>query len=203
MPKPFQPSGHPERESARLPYFDYTAARAYFITLCVLGRRCLFGRVTEARNDLSPLGKLVDSEWAAVATHRPGISLICHVVMPNHFHAIVRLPERQKANRTNVDQPRKFAPLATGSLSAVVGVFKSVVTRKAREQGLTRPKQKLWQPRFYDRVIRTSEEFARIDRYIADNPLNWSRDRENESRTGENDFYRWLDSLGKDDDTGG
>lgn len=39
--------------------------------------------------------------------------------------------------------------------------------------------KRLWQRNYYEHIVRNDADLARIRRYIADNPANWERDREN------------------------
>jgi REP element-mobilizing transposase RayT len=43
---------------------------------------------------------------------------------------------------------------------------------------------RLWQRNYYERVIRNEEEMCRIRQYIADNPAQWTHDRENPHMDG-------------------
>jgi putative transposase len=85
------------------------------------------------------------------------VELDAFVVMPNHVHGIVWLPEATV-----------FPPL-----HLIIGSFKSAASRAAG-----RP---IWQ-RFHDRVIRDDQELAALRRYIAENPLRWAVDQENPAR---------------------
>jgi len=55
------------------------------------------------------------------------------------------------------------------SLSSVIGLYKSGVSRKA---GFS-----LWQKSFYDHVIRGSQDYQEIWNYIDQNPQKWELDR--------------------------
>lgn len=59
-----------------------------------------------------------------------------------------------------------------GRLSHIIGQFKSAVTRFARENQIPFS----WQPRYYDRIIRTPNEMNRIALYIEQNPMKWETD---------------------------
>ncbi|MEM9998726.1 MAG: hypothetical protein AAF809_13575 [Bacteroidota bacterium] len=61
-----------------------------------------------------------------------------------------------------------------GSLGAIVRSYKSAVTRWARQN---EHEAFAWQPRFWDRVIRSERELEATRRYIVNNPLQWHRDR--------------------------
>jgi REP element-mobilizing transposase RayT len=72
------------------------------------------------------------------------------------------------------DNDRRPSMLHPGSLGAIVGQFKSQVTRRARERGDI---AFAWQERFYDVIIRDARAMAAIRRYILLNPARWHRDR--------------------------
>jgi hypothetical protein len=46
----YNPDVH-HRRSIRLWKFDYSSSGAYFVTVCVLGRECLFGGISECRGE--------------------------------------------------------------------------------------------------------------------------------------------------------
>jgi len=84
---------------------------------------------------------------------------------------------RQQHLQQNNPQKHEFRHVIPKSLSYIMATFKAAVSRQA--SGLAIPFA--WQPRFYDRVIRSNGELNRIRRYITDNPLQWEFDRENRS----------------------
>ena len=55
------------RRSIRLPHYDYTAAGAYFVTICTYGRECLFGEIVEGEMRLNDFGVIVREEWEKTA----------------------------------------------------------------------------------------------------------------------------------------
>jgi len=57
------------------------------------------------------------------------------------------------------------------TVSSIVGGYKSIITTKARQQGY----DFRWQPSFYDRIVRSDDEFVNIVRYIQQNPQRWKR----------------------------
>jgi len=58
-----------------------------------------------------------------------------------------------------------------GSLGVVIRSFKSACTKKFNE--IDRKAWLGWQPLYYDRIIRNTEELQRIRYYIRCNPKNW------------------------------
>ena len=86
----YDPTRH-HRQSMRLPGFDYSAAGAYFVTLCSQNRVCLFGHIAEGSLALNAAGQMVDSWWMALSQKFPEIQTDESIVMPNHFHGIIVL----------------------------------------------------------------------------------------------------------------
>lgn len=73
----------------------------------------------------------------------------CFVIMPNHVHLLL-------------------TPLV--SLSKLLGSLKASTARRANVL-LRRTGQAFWQDESYDHLIRTGDEFRRIQRYIEHNPV--------------------------------
>ena len=79
---------HHHRRSIRLRGYDYTQAGAYFVTMVVQGRSCLFGEVVGAEMRLNEAGQMARRVWEALPHRFPGVEMGPSVVMPNHIHAI-------------------------------------------------------------------------------------------------------------------
>ena len=177
------------RRSIRLPAFDYAGPGAYFVTLVTEYRACIFGTITNDSMALSPQGIIADACWRAIPEHFAHVELGGYVVMPNHIHGIILLSERETAKPSHVGATHWVAPTsgerlptrptgpARGSLGAILGAYKMAVTRQIVAQfgGVSR----IWQRNYYEHVIRDDEDWNRIQRYIAENVANWSRDEEN------------------------
>lgn len=81
--------GKRDRQSIRLPGYDYGQPGAYFVTISTWHRRRLFGRVVDGQAILSRAGQVVRREWLRTAQIRPEVDLDEFVIMPDHFHAII------------------------------------------------------------------------------------------------------------------
>ena len=79
------------RRSIRLKGFDYSQAGAYFVTICVQHRKCLFGDVVDGKMILNDAGKMVQTVWDEIPQKYPGVQTNGFVVMPNHIHGIIGL----------------------------------------------------------------------------------------------------------------
>lgn len=84
----YNPDIH-HRRSIRLKGYDYSSAGAYFVTICVHGRECLFGRIIDYKMQLNNAGKMVENVWLELPGRFPDVVLDAFVVMPNHFHGIL------------------------------------------------------------------------------------------------------------------
>lgn len=188
------------RGSRRLQGHDYAAAGAYFVTICTHDRARLFGEIIESEVHLSAFGHLVQEEWKRSESLRPEIRLDAFVVMPNHVHSIVVIvppeavphvldPHGYQLSESEVRQESfrsvKARLDATGgvfgrpqahSLGAMVGAFKSSVTRRINRLRGT-PGAAVWQRGYHDHVIRHERAWHAIRRYIERNPARWTEDR--------------------------
>ena len=84
----------PERKAQRLPKYDYTLPGAYFVTICVhdqFKRVEPFGRIVNKNIILNGNGKIVLTSWLNLPTHY-NISLDEFIVMPDHIHGIIYIP---------------------------------------------------------------------------------------------------------------
>ncbi len=188
-------------ESARLQYWDYGSAAMYFITICTQNREHFFGTVgtmvgtpclaslqnqPSQQMELSPIGKIAESEWLKTFELRPDMNLYQgeFVVMPNHFHAIIGVGEnRYNINggdymdamhgvptKTPTNPINQFRPQSK-NLASIIRGFKSSVTIAARKIDPTFK----WQSRYHDHIIRDEASFHRITNYIIQNPAKWVR----------------------------
>jgi putative transposase len=137
----------------------------YFVTICTTDRCCWFGEVANSHVVLSKMGELVQDAWRRVVAEHPGVELDEFVIMPNHLHGLVGLST------------------AAGSLSAIIGAFKSKSVQIARSSGLLQGRT-LWQRGFHDHVVRDEAGLDRVREYIQNNPLRWHLDRENPAKIG-------------------
>ncbi len=163
------------RKPTRLQVYDYTQSGIYFITICTHDRLPLFGRIMDAEMYLSKAGQIVAEEWQQTAIIRPYVELDVFVVMPNHFHGLLILDGRET---TGQGATRRVAPtLAAESLGAIIGQFKSVVTKRIRSMPYSDPAAMIWQRGYHDHIVRSEADLDRIREYIASNPARWTEDR--------------------------
>lgn len=184
----FMPDKH-HRRSIRLPGYDYAQAGAYFVTIYVQNRECLFGEVIDGAMQLNDAGRVVAEEWVKTAEIRTEIELDEFVVMPNHFHAIVWIVGDPVMGDHAGDRPVAPTGIVGGnghkprSVAAVMAGFKSAVTKRINASRGTAGAS-VWQRNYYEHIIRDEKSLNRIREYIANNPRQWTLDRENSVNVG-------------------
>jgi len=85
---PYNPKIH-RRRSIRLPNYDYSRPGAYFVTICVQGRTCLFGDVVDGEMRLNDAGVMVNRWYNELMRKFDDIACDAWMCMPNHVHFIV------------------------------------------------------------------------------------------------------------------
>jgi REP element-mobilizing transposase RayT len=186
----YNPNIH-HRRSIRLRNYDYSQEGFYYITICVDNRESLFGNIFSKEMILNKFGEIVYNEWLKTAELRKNIQLHEFVVMPNHFHAILEIMYKiesshnvgaycntplQQHDNTPLQQTGTPFRSPSQTIGAIVRGFKTTTTiqiNKIRNM----PHEKFWQRNYYETIIRKQEDYAKISKYIANNPLNWGNDR--------------------------
>lgn len=84
----FDPQKH-HRHSIRLKDYDYSQAGAYYVTIDVQNRECLFGEIVNDEMVLNDAGKMIIEQWNALLERFLNIELDVYQIMPNHFHGII------------------------------------------------------------------------------------------------------------------
>lgn len=95
----------------------------------------------------------------------------CDVSMHNKPNGNDTANAKEKPHCDVSTRKQKMAAIRpkSGSLSVIIGSYKSVVSKHAHKIS----KNFDWQERFHDRIIRNEYEFERIANYIRNNPKNW------------------------------
>ena len=88
----FDPDMH-RRRSIRLQGYDYAQAGMYFVTIVTQGQACLFGDVVGSELQINDAGRAVIASWRGLPRRFPGLLVDEFIVMPNHVHGILVIPE--------------------------------------------------------------------------------------------------------------
>ncbi len=137
----------------------------------------MFGTVNDSRMILNRAGRVVQRLWLDSERIRPGIMLDEFIVMPNHIHGIVLLPELESERAHGCAPLRNNLARPARSLGSFIAGFKATSTREInRLLGRTGP---VWQRNYYEHAVRDDGDLERIRQYIRGNPSRWEFDREN------------------------
>jgi REP element-mobilizing transposase RayT len=164
----YNPDIH-HRRSIRLRGYDYSQEGLYFVTLCTQNHECLFGEIADGEMRLNEIGKMIE-KWCAELSHKfQDIILDAHIIMPNHFHAIIvntGTPAAVGADlRVCPDMrcpdmrcPDTWGEHAGSPLHAVVQWFKTMTTneyiRGVKTLGWQPFNKRVWQRNYYEHIIR-------------------------------------------------
>ena len=139
----------------------------FFVTSQVAKNKSIFGAIVEGRVELNAFGREVAEYWQAMPAKYPELEIFDWVLMPNHFHALLRIHFRA-TNR----------PQHLGFLMSRFKGGSGYLYGKYRRAGLVEDiGEHLWQFDYWDDLVTDEAEFAAVGRYIRENPANWSRDR--------------------------
>jgi REP element-mobilizing transposase RayT len=176
----YDPQRH-RRRSIRLAGWDYTSAAVYFVTICTHQRANLF--------DDPRFRQVAEGLWRAIPhrSHADHVSLDEWILMPNHLHGLILLgPADPGAPSEHPPSRGEPAGVAPGSLGAIIGNYKSVVTRRINQLRDT-PGAPVWHRNYCERIVRNQRQLDAFRRYIIDNPARWATD-------GDNPDY-WLGTI--------
>ena len=143
------------RRSIRLVDRDYSAAGAYFVTICTSSRRPELGTRRGGQMLLTLAGQTAIRTWYWLPTQYAYVSLDAWCVMPDHLHGILVL------RADDVSMKRK-------TIGSLVGAFKTRSTAEINRLRGTAGAQ-FWQRDFWDHVILDQPDLERVRVYIRDN----------------------------------
>lgn len=132
-------------KNIRLKHYDYKSNGYYFVTICTDYKKPYL-EIPEIKN-------IVVAEIARL-NELEGIKIDYFVTMPNHIHLIIILDNS------------RF------SLPEIVKRFKSKTTvfvKNSAKQGW-QLQDRLWQPNYYEHIIRDETVLSKIREYIEINP---------------------------------
>lgn len=144
--------------SARLRTWDYRNNGFYFITICTKNRRHFFGEIRNKELYLNDWGMIAYNCWEEIPEHFHNVELGEYVIMPNHVHGIIIInnpdiideitktheksdfvetrnvmfqfsKQQNKIRIQNEQKHFRFRNQGKNSVSAIVGSYKSAVTK--------------------------------------------------------------------------
>ena len=113
------------------------------------------GSIVSGQIQLNDKADIIQKEWDLLPKKYKHVRLDEFVIMPNHVHGIIVFGDQ--------DRNAKY------SLGQVVAYFKYQTTKRINALGGTAGCS-FWQRGYYDRVIRNTEEWQGVKKYIRENP---------------------------------
>ena len=145
---------------------NYSMGR-FFVTMQVEHNRSILGTIVGEKCILNELGIAVKNELTSLPQKYPELELGEFIVMPNHLHAIFTIRERTNNKKNHLGF---LVGRFKGSSTFLYGKLKRA--GKAHDIGAH-----LWQIDYWEDLISSAAELLHYERYIRNNPKNWSRDR--------------------------
>lgn len=157
----------PQRKPARLTDFDYASIGTYFITICAQHRKCILSKIVGEGSPLPQLshyGNISDKWINRLSEKYNEITVDCYVIMPNHIHLLLSVT--QYNGRGN----------PSPTISSVIGWLKYQITKEINNStGITA--NRIFQRSFYDHIVRNTDDYNEIFKYITENPIRWKFDK--------------------------
>ena len=156
------------RKHLRLKEFNYSSSNYYFVTVCTKNREKLFIPKVDPRFEVSNELNVAAASDAAYHTdifikclndliekYYDNLEIDFYCVMPNHIHLILAF----HGNITKMG--------AIGSRSYNLGdIIRTLKATTTRDIGMP-----VWQPNYYEHIIRNDKSLEKIRQYVLNNPL--------------------------------
>ncbi len=136
------------------------------MTICTRNRARILSHISSVGPDdpigptpvLTQTGEIVKRYILGIETAYPGIAVDQYAVMPNHIHLLLRFPVPQDG------------PMGSSgpTLGMVVRGMKRMITKEVGNS--------IFQPSFYDHIIRDETDYLTKWNYIDANPARWTED---------------------------
>lgn len=164
--RPFFPGNSRENLTSRyrLREFDYSTPGYYFLTLPVMNRAEVLGRIDNRTMMLSDLGREVHDLVENPPDRFSHLTVEQFVIMPNHVHLLVYIAIDNQSTT-----PSDFVKWLKGG--STVAYRAAVRSGSCPDLG-----SKLWQVGFNDEIVRNDAHLENVRRYIAENVAKWSED---------------------------
>ncbi|MBQ2279320.1 MAG: transposase [Clostridia bacterium] len=152
------------RKHPRLSNYDYSAAGAYFITICTQNRKRLFSDIEKTDENpplvqLTAFGKIAEDQLFQLEERYPFVRIGCFVIMPDHIHVLIQLISRGAEENPRTD------------LNGIICAYKSLVVRQIQNE--YRYYDKIFQTSYFEHVLRNRQDYEETEKYIRNNPVRW------------------------------
>ena len=155
------------RKPNRCSSWNYSSNGSYFITVCTENKRCVLGK-TVVGDGVLDVPKVFLSEYGEICFKQieemqavyDDIKTDKFIIMPNHIHFIITIKNDYGTSRT---------PSPTNAkIPGYISTFKRFTNKKIGFD--------IWERSYYDRIIRSENEYSEIWQYIDSNATKWQTD---------------------------
>lgn len=183
----------PIRKRLRLENYDYSSAGAYFVTICIEGRRRVLSEIVApafagdgaldvptgsnkqyAEDNAMPQGAngpqirlkpigKIVEKYLLSSENISGVTIDQYVIMPDHIHVIIFL-DPEKYSKAEGGTSRAPSP-ANEMLPHIVSTFKRFCNKDIGSN--------IFQRSYDERVIRDRADYEAKYKYIYENPVRW------------------------------
>jgi len=170
------------RKRNRLKGFDYSQDGCYFTTSNCKHGIHYFGEVVRGEMVLNEFGEIVKQQILWLEKQYPYLKIHNWVVMPNHVHFLLEIDRGRISADGNWERTGRdlsvpiTSPIKIKSISSLMGAFKTTSSKHIHLAGRA---DFAWHRSFHDHIVRHSDAFRNMDRYITNNPKNWGKDKFN------------------------
>lgn len=195
----YNPDIH-KRHSIRLRGYDYAQEGAYFVTICIKERECLFGSIEKKKIILTDFGIKIEKSILLTPEKYPEIAIDKYIIMPNHIHLIIFILKQSQFQgkgmmnytlkyNSKIDKKGLINQTPTNDLGLMknkkLNLGHIIRYFKARSTSIIRKNSNIyfqWQRNYYEHIIRNDIELKKYRQYIIDNPEKWDEDEENPNK---------------------
>lgn len=173
------------RKPNRMKGKDYSEDGCYFVTSNCKDNIHYFGKVVNGEMVLNEFGEIAKQQILWLQEQYPYLKIHNWVVMPNHVHFLMEIDRGSAGTGRDLfapaESPENFEKneipeIKIKSISSLLGAFK---TTSSKHIHLAGKEEFAWHRSFHDNIVRNSDAFRNIDRYITNNPKNWNEDKFN------------------------
>lgn len=175
----YNPEIH-HRKSIRLKTHDYSGGGLYFVTICA--HREYINATNDKPFDAPSTRALIKERMQITEEKCPSMHWEESVIMPDHFHALIRIQPGGKVSLGNVVGGFKSAvsrhihmrmdPVGARACPAQISSARAcpAQTERARQAVAPTVPIRIWHRNYYEMIVRTKDAENNIRRYIRMNP---------------------------------
>ena len=144
----------------RLKDFDYKGYHRYFITICTRDRSPIF-------KDYAGVKELI-RVLKDTAKNNFGFKVWAYCFMPDHLHLLVEGESPDSDLKKFISSYKQYTGYYYKKVAVAQGFSPAFSPAKTPSK---RNNSKLWQPSYYDHVLRKDEDIFSVAMYIVNNPV--------------------------------